>query len=223
MSTMNKILVIMKNTRVVGTYQILMFGLVLLVACNYSNNETNLNKIETGSFTDPRDGKVYKTVKIGDQWIMAENLAYKPDTGNFWAYENNDSNIAIYGYLYDWETAMNIAPEGWHLPSRQEWLDIYKVLGAKWKTRKYLQMLYPKLVEGGSSGLDMLFGGRRTEQGNYENLGVAGRFWTSDNSSIEKAVTGLNRGSGKDPGGAFNNAYQRPYYGYSVRLFKNKE
>ena len=212
----------MKNRNKIYIYQTLFLGLLLIVLSNCKKSETNLGTTETGTLTDPRDGKVYKTVKFGDQWIMAENLAYKPDNGKFWTYENDESNIAIYGYLYDWETAMNIAPEGWHLPSRQEWLDIYKVLGAKWKTRKYLQMLYPKLVEGGSSGLDMLFGGRRTEQGDYRDLGDIGRFWTSDNSSIEKAVTGLGRGGSKAPS-AFNNAYQRPYYGYSVRLFKNKE
>ena len=36
---------------------------------------------------------------------MAENLAYKPDQGNFWAYGDDTSNVAICGYLYDWETA----------------------------------------------------------------------------------------------------------------------
>lgn len=72
-----------------------MFGLVLLVACNCNTNETDHITIEKGSFTDPRDGKIYKTVKIEDQWIMAENYAYKPDTGNFWAYENNDETLTF--------------------------------------------------------------------------------------------------------------------------------
>jgi major membrane immunogen (membrane-anchored lipoprotein) len=85
----------MKNTRVIGTHLILMFGLVLLVACNCNTNETDHITIEKGSFTDPRDGKIYKTVKIEDQWIMAENYAYKPDTGNFWAYENNDETLTF--------------------------------------------------------------------------------------------------------------------------------
>jgi len=212
----------MKKRNSIIAISIVIIGILLYITFGRTESTIDNFETETGSFTDPRDGNIYKTIKIADQWIMAENLAYKPDTGNFWAYDDIDSNIAIYGYLYDWETAMNIAPEGWHLPSRQEWLDIYKVLGAKRKTRKYLQMLGPKLVEGGSSGFDMLFGGRRTGQGDYRDLGDIGRFWTSDNSSIEKAVTGLGRGGSKAPS-AFNNAYQRPYYGYSVRLFKNKE
>ena len=147
----------MKNTRVIGTRLILMFGMVLLVTSNCSTNETDHIKIEKGSFSDLRDGKIYKTVKIGNQWIMSENLAYKPDTGNYWAYENIDSNIAIYGYLYDWETAMNIAPKGWHLPSRVEWNNVQKALGAKRYTWYSLKLMYPKRVGGGSSRCVNLF------------------------------------------------------------------
>jgi uncharacterized protein (TIGR02145 family) len=40
---------------------------------------------ETGTLKDPRDGKVYKTIKIGNQWVMAQNLAYKPEKGKYWA------------------------------------------------------------------------------------------------------------------------------------------
>jgi uncharacterized protein (TIGR02145 family) len=220
----------MKNTRVTITYPILIFGLVLLVACNRSTNDTNHLEIETGSFTDPRDGKIYETVKIGDQWIMAENLAYMPEIGNFWTYDNNDSNIAIYGYLYDWETAMNIAPKGWHLPSRVEWNNVQKALGAKRYTWYYLKMMYPKLVVGGSSGLNMLLGGMRTCEGEYKYLNERARFWTSttSRSGNEQAVYGLDHINNDDflsrinAPYVFNNAqFRGSCSGFSVRLFKD--
>jgi uncharacterized protein (TIGR02145 family) len=53
------------------------FILVIICISGYSQ--------ETSTVTDPRDGKVYKTIKIGDQWIMSQNLAYRPEKGLFWA------------------------------------------------------------------------------------------------------------------------------------------
>ena len=79
--------------------------------------------------TDERDGKTYKTVKIGEQEWMAENLAFKPSSGNYWAYDDDISNVEIYGYLYDWETAQNVCPVGWHLPSDDEWTILTNFLG----------------------------------------------------------------------------------------------
>ena len=77
-------------------------------------------------FIDERDGKTYKTVKIGNQVWMAENLAYKPSSGNYWAY-----NVAKYGYLYGWQTAKNVCPTGWHLPRDYEWSVLKDYLGGE--------------------------------------------------------------------------------------------
>ncbi|MFH0807121.1 MAG: PEGA domain-containing protein, partial [Elusimicrobiota bacterium] len=77
-------------------------------------------EVSENTFTDVRDSKTYKIVKIGNQVWMAGNLAYKPATGNYWAYDNNTSNISMYGYLYDWATAQVVCTAGWHLPSDAE-------------------------------------------------------------------------------------------------------
>jgi len=78
------------------------------------------------TFTDQRDGKKYKTVKIGTQTWMAENLNYKAKDSK--CYEICEYGV---GRLYDWETAMTVCPDGWHLPSDKEWQTLVDFAGGE--------------------------------------------------------------------------------------------
>jgi len=122
---------------------------VILSSCkkeddNTSGSGTNPPSNETGTFTDSRDSKTYKWVKIGEQVWMSENLNYtgseiKHITDNDewennsdydgWSYfHNSDSLGKIYGALYQWEAAKKACPAGWHLPTDEEWMQLENYL-----------------------------------------------------------------------------------------------
>ena len=102
--------VVEKKSKMPWIIGIILLLLVLLLGCFYLNYSRTM--------TDPRDGKKYKTVQIGKQIWMAENLNYK--TGESWCNGNMDSNCDKYGRLYTWKVAMSACPSGWHLPSKNE-------------------------------------------------------------------------------------------------------
>jgi uncharacterized protein (TIGR02145 family) len=77
----------------------------------------------SGTFTDERDGQTYRTVKIGNQVWMAENLRFDVGDG-CWCYENSEDNCDKYGRLYTWDAAKKACPAGYHLPSREEWEEL---------------------------------------------------------------------------------------------------
>ncbi|MDR2582465.1 MAG: hypothetical protein LBC75_03190 [Fibromonadaceae bacterium] len=135
-----------------------------------------------GNFTDTRDKKTYKTVKIGEQVWMAENLNY----GEGKCYNDDPANCGKYGKLYNWPTAMalsydcwsnecasqvsakhkGICPDGWHLPSNVEWKALVSSVGGKETAGKYL-----KAMSGweGENGEDKF--GFSALPGGYEDAG----------------------------------------------------
>jgi uncharacterized protein (TIGR02145 family) len=91
-----------------------------------------------GTFTDERDGQTYKTVKIGNQVWMAENLRFNVGDG-CWCYQDNEDNCKKYGRLYTWDAAKKACPAGYHLPSREEWAELVDYAGGKETAGKKLK------------------------------------------------------------------------------------
>src|SRR5690554_6136155 len=148
------------------------------------------------TFTDPRDGKVYQTVTIGNQEWMAENLAYEPSSGNYWAYDNNNSNVETYGYLYDWETACDVCPDGWHLPTDAEWTELTDYLGrnagGKLKATGTIEagtgLWYdPNTGATNETGFTALPGGYRYYLGTFFSIGSLGYWWSAAESGADDA------------------------------------
>jgi uncharacterized protein (TIGR02145 family) len=83
--------------------------------------------VNNKNLIDPRDGKSYNIIDIGDQIWFAENLNF--ETLNSWYYNDNPANGDIYGRLYTWDAANEACPSGWHLPDDNEWKTLEMVLG----------------------------------------------------------------------------------------------
>ena len=165
-----------------------------------------------GYFRDERDGSTHKIIKIGDQIIMADNLAGKPQKGNYWVYDDKENNKVKYGYLYDWESARTMAPKGWHLPTKAEWETLYNFLGGDDKK------VYQQLKSGGGKGFESVFGGERNTRGAYNSLGASAHYW-SDTAEDEKQVWQFKLGAYTETAGLEK---ADPNFGFSVRFFRDK-
>jgi len=129
---------------------------------------------------------------------MARNLNYDiPDNDTDVCYDNDPNNCAVYGRLYDWETAMVACLSGWHLPSDTEWEALARAVDAE-KAGTEL-----KFVSGWNSGgivgtdnfgFSALPGGKGDfnfrGSGSFIGVGDYGGWWTSteDNSGVDSYI-----------------------------------
>jgi uncharacterized protein (TIGR02145 family) len=163
------------------------------------------------------DGNIYKTLKIGTQVWMAENLkatkysdsdsiyTTTPATLDItnettpkyqWAYDGNESNVEIYGRLYTWYAATddrNICPAGWHVPTDADWsiLITYlvgaSVAGGKLKETGTTHWKSPNTGATNESGFIALPGGYRHGNGMFYDIGGTGNWWSSTEVSANNA------------------------------------
>ena len=165
----------------------------------------NAKAFKYSTLTDARDGETYRTVKIGDQVWMAENLRFNTE-GSF-AAGNDEENVKKFGRLYTWTTAMGIpaeyteqplamdlamyekmkernyqglAPEGWHIPSNKEWETLMENLSAKSNGEELRSKCVWQNPGTDSLGFFALPAGYRFNNGSFHHFGRRARFWSKD-------------------------------------------
>jgi uncharacterized protein (TIGR02145 family) len=119
------------------TFLVAGIAVPILVSCHYhppikfDNDGMVTGRCDnavTDSGTVTCGGQTYRTIKIGSQTWMADNLNYNRSGSA--CYANMPKYCGIYGRLYNWHTACEVCPEGWHLPSDAEWTTLTNSVGA---------------------------------------------------------------------------------------------
>ncbi|WP_308605202.1 fibrobacter succinogenes major paralogous domain-containing protein [uncultured Fibrobacter sp.] len=176
----------------------------------------------TDSFTDPRDGQSYRTVKIGDQIWMAENLNYKTDDS--YCYDDEPANCRKYGRLYTWLAAMYACPEGWHLPSEMELNTLFESVGGTDIAGTKLRSTSGWNDDEGKSGngtdefgFSALPAGIRGNDGDFNDAGYIALFWSASEYRSDIAYY-MSLDYNDD--GAFLDSYGKDF-GFSVRCLRD--
>jgi len=159
--------------------------------------QIDTTQYQSASIRDSRDGETYKVVSIGDQTWMAENLRYTAPGARL----NPDNPSITYGRLYDGLTVQTSCPDGWHLPSDEEWSKLEMVLGlpasdtgkTEWRGEHAAKM---KSVTGwsknwsenlngtNSSGFNVFPAGYYLPDDGFGGLGMSSGFWTSAENGV---------------------------------------
>ena len=139
--------------------------------------------IDYGTMTDKRDGKTYRTTKIGDQVWMAENLNYAGNGGIGHCYDDIPENCETGGRLYKWNVAKDVCPEGWHLPSKTEFETMFSTV----------KLIYDK------------------EMGSFADMFKATSGWKSANRRLTQGLDKVGF-SAVPAGGRYIGSYREPLY-----------
>ena len=148
----------------------------------YQVEVVNPGNVKKGTMTDSRDGKTYKTVTIGSQTWMAENLNYEAETAYSICYNYSAIYCAKYGLLYSWQGAANACPAGWHLPTKVEFETLFTEVGGQSTAGKVLRSTSGWNSCGNGTdtfGFSALPAGYRFYVDGFYSEGYLACFWSS--------------------------------------------
>ena len=154
---------------------------------------------------DERDGNIYLIAKFNATWWMCQNLKYNTSEGSA-CYEDDETNCMLKGRLYSQEAAVEACPEGYHLPSDEEWKELESYIGMDKdeldkKFNRNTGTVGRFLRMGGGLSFDADYIGMVNPKGNSSHAGGRAYFWTSSEDDngfgwiriIEKTKDGVER------------------------------
>ncbi len=194
-----------------------------------SSSSAAVSNVEYGTFTDSRDSKNYKTVKIGNLTWMAENLNYDNSataTGSIdssFCYDGIPANCTKYGRLYQEYAATAVCPEGWRLPTADDWRDLTTTAksefgddnGSLRAVGQWENTIFGDNVTAtNASGFSALPAGYRAKTGECDGEGTKAYFWGEDNMNHYAWILSNQYDMEKE-------SMQRGYFAYAVRCVKD--
>ena len=190
------------------------------------NEETEKEPLETvqrhpvkkETILDPRDGRSYETVQIGSQFWLAENLHYMTDDS--YCYKDDPSYCDKYGRLYTWNAAKDACPEGWHLPSKDEFSVLIDAVGGENVAGKMLKSVSGWGTKG--NGIDAYSFAALPAgdffDGKYDFEGFVTFFWSS---TLYSEYSAYHMNLYYDNRVALDDYSLKDYIRYSVRCLKD--
>ncbi len=143
---------------------------------------------EKDSFIDERDGEIYRTINFNGKVWLADNFRFQVEDSIEYKESNpihagNESIVRKkLGRIYSWDTAMNIVPSGWALPSLSDWRELEEKIGGIYVNGKLddiaREIVYDYFIEGGPSQLNIPKHGL-TSSTDYVLDPYGIEFWTS--------------------------------------------
>ena len=193
-----------------------------------SSSAATVSNVEYGTLADSRDGKSYKTVKIGSLTWMAENLNYDNSataTGSIdssFCYDGIPANCEKYGRLYQEYAATAVCPEGWRLPTADDWRDLVNTAksefgddnGSLRAVGEWENSIFgDNITATNASGFSALPAGYRAKTGECDGEGSKAYFWGEDNMNHYAWMLSNQYDMEKE-------SMQRGYYAYAVRCVR---
>lgn len=232
-----------KPKLLIKLYLLIAVFAVLTSSCSKSEDVKSVISFQT--FTDSRDGNVYKYIKIGNQVWMAENLRYLPTVSDpgiisaemptYYVYGYNGTSLAgakgsfnygTYGVLYNWAAAKAACPAGWHLPTIEEWTQLFNYLGGNPAAGSKLkeigiahwQKTFPDVTN--ETGFTALPGGFRGLDGIFYSSGYRGYWWSATEGTDLYSAWHIHLSYDSGGLGMESFAYVK-FDGFSVRCIKD--
>jgi len=160
-------------------------------------------------------GESIKSVKIGTQTWMAENLNI--ETAGSKCYDNKPENCQKYGRLYDWKTAKKACPSGWKLPSSKEWQTLVDLAGGFDTAGKFLKAKSGWDSNGNGTdklGFTALPGGWGSSDGNFGSIGNYGSWWYNSSDAESRYMA-------SETDGLYAEDFEVANMLYSIRCIKD--